>query len=117
MSNEKFTPGEWWNDDMIICTVSENMPIADCDLDTGKRGEGGYLITYAIRRERMANASLCAASPDMYKALKEAKEVIRSHYFLQFRGKEAAELWRIYNEHSPEMKRINAALQKANPEI
>lgn len=52
-----------------------------------------------------ANAHLIAASPDLLDALKEAKEIIRCWH-----GEVA---WDIYDKASPEMKRINAAIQKA----
>ena len=55
--------------------------------------------------EARANAHLIAAAPELYEALMEAKEIIRIMH-----GDLA---WGIYDQHSPEMKRINNALAKA----
>lgn len=83
----KFTPGPW---------VVEK--------------DNGYLINGVIQvpdcyEEHHADAALIAAAPELYEALKEAKEIIRIMH-----GDLA---WGIYDQHSPEMKRINNALAKA----
>lgn len=54
-----------------------------------------------------ANALLIAAAPELVDALRESIDLIKSWH-----GPEA---WDIYYEHSPEMKRLRAALAKACP--
>ena len=53
-------------------------------------------------------ARLIKAAPDLLAALEEAKRTIKAHH-----GPEA---WDLYDAHSPEMKKINAAIAKAKGE-
>jgi len=55
--------------------------------------------------QRDCNAQLIAAAPEMYEALKEAIKTIKALH-----GQDA---WDIYNDHSPEMQKINKAINKA----
>ena len=59
---------------------------------------------FSISSKDIANARLIAAAPDMYRALLDAKETIHAWHG------EAG--WDMY-QHSPEMKRLNAAIAKA----
>jgi len=90
-ANACYTPGPWRivknpNIGDAIESVPANITIVGMPLNDAD----GYLI---------------AAAPDLYKQLKAAIEIIHIWH-----GEEA---WGIYLDHSPEMKRIRAALEKA----
>lgn len=66
-----------------------------------------HTFTYG---ERNANARVLAAAPELLDALKQAVETIRTWHSLHIADDPA---WDIYRQHAPEMKRINAAIAKA----
>jgi hypothetical protein len=59
-----------------------------------------------------ANARLIAAAPELLDALKAAVRTIRTWHGLGTTGGAEQLLWELY-QASPEMKRINAAIAKA----
>lgn len=63
-----------------------------------------------------ARANIIAAAPDVYEALKIAKETIHSqHVIMCIRLPDGGKkIWELYQQ-SPEMKKINEAIEKANP--
>jgi len=51
--------------------------------------------------------------PELVKALEDAKQSIRIHHGMGMPPLMEKEAWRIYELHSPEMKRLNNTLSKA----
>ena len=57
------------------------------------------------KEEGWANAQLIASAPELLEALKEAKRTIKAYH--------GNDLWDLYDRESPEMKKINQAIKKA----
>lgn len=78
MSDTKFTPGPWKIGKYEMTVVSE-APIPNVSQYSGHTDTqfyGGYLIAESIWRKE--DARLIAAAPDLYEALKEAREELRA---------------------------------------
>lgn len=87
MSNEKFTPGEWWVSGM----VDFSQPVSfDAAIETNKTFIA-FLATQD-KDELNANAALIAASPDMYRMLIRAFNMLDGTYIGGELAKEIDEL-------------------------
>jgi hypothetical protein len=107
MSAEKFCPGPYSvrNDNDCEIVNSQGEIIAETNWDRRSMN---------INPDReFYNASLLAAAWDLYEALKEAKKTIRSMHGLGMGSEMEVNMWDLY-QRSPEMIKINSALQKAN---
>ena len=103
--NTKISPSPW----KIGKAIQQNsLAVFDANATLG----GGLAQTVCmispmdkITETDFANAALISSSPELLDALLEAKKTIRAMH-----GELA---WEIYEHNSPEMRKINAAIEKA----
>lgn len=100
------TPGPW----EAVVSKAFGLPLTRisktvADL-VGDGHSSHYIATVAVFRDQQeANARLIAAAPDLLDALRDAISAVQI-----FHGHID---WETYRNHSPEMKRWNAAIAKA----
>lgn len=96
------------------------------DTDESDAAGGGEMwyaeqICETVKNVRVAFNSttpnpLYASAPEMLEALIRAKKIIRGWHSIGHNDESEQEMWRIYDEMSPEMKPINSAIAKAKGE-
>lgn len=96
MTRTEFTPGPWH---LVRPAGVRSATAAICKV---------FFFRPKKDAECQANARLITAAPDLYEELVEAVNIIRV-----FHGELG---WEIYEQKSPEMQRIKAALAKVETE-
>jgi hypothetical protein len=106
------TPGPW----DLTPGPHGDPDVDDCDFIIYESRAAGDAVAAVVGPVRTgtteANARLIAAAPELLDALKAAVRTIRTWHGLGTTGGAEQLLWELY-QASPEMKRINAAIAKA----